>query len=125
MNAPAMLASPCPINSWLGSKRCPVLAAIAFAMEMASMNPSSDITIAIGKRRAMSAHLMLGVLKVGKPALMFPTTAPPPKKTRDCVSNDPAPIDKRHFSGRVLEFSGALPSEKNTNVPSDSSTAVR
>ena len=44
---PTMLASPWPISSWLGSMRCRVRVAIAFAIEIASMKPTSVMTNAV------------------------------------------------------------------------------
>jgi hypothetical protein len=45
-----MLARPWPTSSWLGSRRCLVLAAMALAMEMASMKPTREITRAAESR---------------------------------------------------------------------------
>lgn len=43
---PSMLARPWPVNSWLGPRRWPVLAAMALAMLMASMKPNSEMMAA-------------------------------------------------------------------------------
>ena len=55
--APRMLASPWPISSWLGSSRWPVFAAMALAMEMASMKPSKEMMAAYGNRAADSIEI--------------------------------------------------------------------
>ena len=63
---PTMLARPWPISSWLGSMRCLVLAAMALAMEMASMKPTSEITRAADSSEPSASRLKLGICDAGQ-----------------------------------------------------------
>src|SRR5574340_488231 len=60
LKLPVMLASPWPISSWLGSMRCLVFAAMALAMEMASMKPTREITSAPENRVTIMSQLKVG-----------------------------------------------------------------
>jgi len=79
---PTMLASPWPISSWLGSMRSLVLAAMALAMEIASMKPTSEITRAADSRLPNASRLKLGICTLGRPSGMPPTTSPPPSSLK-------------------------------------------
>jgi hypothetical protein len=75
---PTMLARPWPTSSWLGSRRCLVLAAMALAMEMASMKPTREITRAADSMAPNLSMSSLGRDTLGSPSGMLPTTSPPP-----------------------------------------------
>src|SRR3982075_3714963 len=48
--AAATLARPCAMNSWLLSRRCPDLSAMAWAIEGAGVSDTSGAAIARGRR---------------------------------------------------------------------------
>ena len=75
---PTMLARPWPISSWLGSSRCLVLAAMALAMEMASMKPTREMTMAAESRLPIMSQENVGMPIEGRPSGILPTTSPPP-----------------------------------------------
>ena len=75
---PTMLARPWPISSWLGSIFCLVLAAMALAMEMASMKPTSEMTMAADSRLPIMSQENFGRPIEGSPSGILPTTSPPP-----------------------------------------------
>ena len=78
LKLPTMLAKPWPISSWFGSMRSLVFAAIALAMEMASMKPTREITSAPENSDTIMSQLNFGRSNCGSPAGMAPTTSPPP-----------------------------------------------
>jgi hypothetical protein len=61
----------------LGSIFWRVRAAIALAMEMASMNPKSEMIIAVERSLAAMLQSKRGTRNAGSPAGTSPTTAPP------------------------------------------------
>ncbi len=79
---PTRLDRPWPISSWFGSILSLVLAAMALAMEIASMKPTSEMTMAADSRLPIMSQENLGRPNEGRPSGILPTTSPPPVSFR-------------------------------------------
>ena len=76
-NAAATLARPWPMSSLFSSQGWRVLMAITLALDIASMKLISAITKAAGSRLMEAFQSSGGMLMLGKPCGMAPTTRPP------------------------------------------------
>ncbi len=78
VSAPTTFDRPCPSSSWFGSIFCLVRAAMALAMEIASMKPTSEMTMVAESRLPIISQEIFGRPNEGSPSGTRPTTSPPP-----------------------------------------------
>ena len=83
---PTRFARPWPISSWLGSILSLVFAAMALAIEIASMKPTREMTMAAENRLPTMSHEKPGSPMDGKPCGTVPTTSPPPLSLRSWLA---------------------------------------